>query len=227
MKRTLVWLACAGFIAACSKPAPPAPPPAPAPAPVAAAPTPPPLTSGVTKANMDTAVRAQDDFYRYVNGHWLDTAQIPDDKPMTGAFVKLDDEAKENIRTIVEDAAKTPDPANKDKQKIADLYASFMDEAALETKRNETVIRCADRAFRPDRCDRAVRRFRPSGQQGFDQVRRRSAAGRSRSARSRLLPRERRQAQADSRSLCEVHREDAEPVGRQDRRGEREGGPQF
>ncbi|MBS0583668.1 MAG: M13 family peptidase [Proteobacteria bacterium] len=130
MKRTLVWLACAGFIAACSQSAPP--PAEKAPAPAAAAPTPPPLTSGVTKENMDTAVRAQDDFYRYVNGHWLDAFQIPDDRPMSGAFVKLDDEAKTNIRAIIEDAAAKPDPANKDKQKIADLYASFMDEAALE-----------------------------------------------------------------------------------------------
>jgi putative endopeptidase len=136
MKRTLVWLACAGFIAACSQSAPPPAEKAPATAPVAAAPTPPPpppLTSGVTKVNMDTAARVQDDFYRHVNGHWLDTVQIPDDKPMIGAFIKLDDEAKENVRAIIEDAAKTPDPANKDKQKIADLYASFMDEAALES----------------------------------------------------------------------------------------------
>jgi len=135
MKRTLVWLACAGFIAACSQSTPPPAEkaPAPAPAPAATAPTPPPLTSGVTKGNMDTAVRAQDDFYRYVNGHWLDTFQIPDDKPMSGAFVKLDDEAKANIRVIIEETAKTSDTADKDKQKIADLYASFMDEAALET----------------------------------------------------------------------------------------------
>ena len=135
MKRTLVWLACAGFIAACSQSTPPPAEkaPAPVPAPAAAAPTPPPLTSGVTKGNMDTAVRAQDDFYRYVNGHWLDTFQIPDDKPMSGAFVKLDDEAKANIRVIIEETAKTSDTADKDKQKIADLYASFMDEAALET----------------------------------------------------------------------------------------------
>ncbi|MFT3791087.1 MAG: M13 family metallopeptidase N-terminal domain-containing protein [Rudaea sp.] len=136
MKRTLVWLACAGFIAACSQSAPPPAEKAPAAAPVAAAPTPPPapaLTSGVTKENMDTSARPQDDFYRYVNGHWLDAAQIPDDMPRTGAFIKLDDDAKTNIRAIIEDAASKPDPANKDKQKIADLYASFMDEAALET----------------------------------------------------------------------------------------------
>jgi predicted metalloendopeptidase len=135
MKRTALWLACVSFVAACSGPQtpPPAPAPAPASAPVAA-PAPPPapvLTSGITSANMDTAVKPADDFYRYVNGHWLDVTQIPDDKPMTGAFVKLDDDAKANVRTVIEDAAKNPG-ADADKVKIADLYASFMDEAALD-----------------------------------------------------------------------------------------------
>jgi putative endopeptidase len=134
MKRTLIALACAGFVAACSQSAPPAPPAAAAPASVAAPtpPPPPPLTSGVDKQNMDTSVRPQDDIYRYVNGHWLDTVQIPDDKPLTGAFVKLDDEANANVRGIIEDAAKTPDASNPDKQKIADLYASYMEEATIE-----------------------------------------------------------------------------------------------
>src|SRR5262249_42447305 len=115
MKRTLVWLACAGFIAACSQSTPPPAEKAPAPAPaaVAPAPPPPPLTWGVVKENMDPSVRAQDDFYRHVNGHWLDIFQIPDDKPMSGAFVKLDDEAKANIRAIIEETAKTPDSADK------------------------------------------------------------------------------------------------------------------
>src|SRR5580765_25681 len=52
---------------------------------------------------------------------------------MSDAFVKLDDEAKANIRAIIEETAKAADSADKDKRKIADLYASFMDEAALET----------------------------------------------------------------------------------------------
>lgn len=138
MKRTLLAIACLAFVAACSSPQPPPAVSSPAPkapdAPVVPAPAPPaPLVSGVNRANMDTAVRAQDDFYRYVNGHWLDTAQIPDDKPMTGSFVKLDDEAKANIRTIIEDAAKSPEGGDAEKKKIADLYASFMDETALDT----------------------------------------------------------------------------------------------
>jgi len=144
MKRTRIALACAGLIsagliAACSGPNEPAKTadaakPAPA-APVApaalAAPTP--LVSGVNKENMNPLVRPQDDFYKYVNGYWLENAKIPDDKPMFGSFVKLDDDAKAAVRTVIEDAAKNPEGGDADKKKIADLYASFMDEPALET----------------------------------------------------------------------------------------------
>ncbi|MGH8121772.1 MAG: M13 family metallopeptidase [Rudaea sp.] len=133
MKRTLLPLACASLIAACSSQQPPQAAQAPAAAPAATPPPAPVLTSGVIKENMDTAVRPQDDFYRYVNGHWLDTVPMPEDKPMAGSFVNLDDNAKANIRTIIEDAARNPAGDNAEKTKIADLYASFMDEPALET----------------------------------------------------------------------------------------------
>ena len=35
------------------------------------------LTSGIELANMDTSVRPQDDFFRYVNGSWLETTEMP------------------------------------------------------------------------------------------------------------------------------------------------------
>ena len=135
MKRSVLWLACVSFVAACSGPQQPTEA-AKTPAPTApAAQTPPPapaLASGVVKENMNPMVRAQDDFYRYVNGYWLDTIKMPDDKPMFGSFVKLDDDAKANVRSIIEDATKNADGGDADKKKIADFYASFMDEPALE-----------------------------------------------------------------------------------------------
>ena len=35
-------------------------------------------------------VRIQDDLYQAVNGEWLETAVIPDDRPTTGGFAELD-----------------------------------------------------------------------------------------------------------------------------------------
>lgn len=39
-------------------------------------------------------IRIQDDLYNYVNGEWLETAVIPDDKPMTGGFSILGEEVE-------------------------------------------------------------------------------------------------------------------------------------
>ncbi len=89
-----------------------------------------PRASGLDRANMDTKVRAQDDFYEYINGHWLATTPIPADKPGYGAFDALYDKSIENLRSIIEDAQKAA--RNAGERKVGDLYASFMDEARLE-----------------------------------------------------------------------------------------------
>ena len=45
----------------------------------------------------ESTVRIQDDLYEAVNGEWLKTAVIPDDKPTTGGFATL----RENVETIM------------------------------------------------------------------------------------------------------------------------------
>ena len=39
-----------------------------------------PQISGIDLSGMDTSVRPQDDFYRYANGKWLETTEIPADE---------------------------------------------------------------------------------------------------------------------------------------------------
>ena len=91
------------------------------------------LTSGIELANMDTTVRPQDDFFRYVNGTWLATTEIPADRNNTGVFMDLRDKAREDVRAIIEDvAAKTDLEPGSDEQKVADLYNSFMETERLE-----------------------------------------------------------------------------------------------
>jgi len=103
------------------------------PAASAAAPAPPTvLGSGIELQNIDDSVRPQDDFYQYVNGKWLATFQIPADKVSYDPWDKLVDDALEQSRAIIEGLQKSADPSQPDQQKIADLYTSFMDEAAVE-----------------------------------------------------------------------------------------------
>jgi predicted metalloendopeptidase len=100
--------------------------------------------SGIDSAYIDPSVRPQDDLYRYFNGKWLESFQMPVDKGTYGAFTFIDDQIQEQLRGIVDNLARTAPSASSDAagvatpdtdadaRKIADLYASFMDEARLE-----------------------------------------------------------------------------------------------
>jgi putative endopeptidase len=129
-------VACLMTLAACAG-SPPAATTAPAPsAPASAAPqaAAPELYSGVILANFDHSIRPQDDFYRFVNGTWLEKTQIPADKSNYGTFGMLGEQVEKNLKGIVESAAAAPGAAGSDSQMIGDLYASYMDEATVESK---------------------------------------------------------------------------------------------
>jgi putative endopeptidase len=114
----------------------------PAPAPAAPAPAPAPVEAPRPKAvigdfGLDLAagkpnVKAGDDFFDHVNGTWYDSFQIPEDRSSYGIFTTLDEEAQEQVRKIIEDAAASKPAAGSPEQKIGDYYASFMDTAAIE-----------------------------------------------------------------------------------------------
>ena len=80
--------------------------------------------------DFDTEVRIQDDLFRHVNGHWLANTEIPEDKPVAGGFITLRDEAEEAVRRIITELE--PGEPGSEATKIADLYAGFMDETAVE-----------------------------------------------------------------------------------------------
>ncbi|TMM45964.1 M13 family metallopeptidase [Colwellia ponticola] len=86
------------------------------------------LASGIEKANLDTSVRPQDNFYRYVNGNWLKSHDIPGDKTAIGSFYDLRDQADDDVKAIIEELDATKNLiAGSDEQKVADLFRSYMD----------------------------------------------------------------------------------------------------
>jgi putative endopeptidase len=96
-------------------------------------------THGIILANMDRAVKPGDDFYQYANGGWLERTQIPPDRGEVDVFTRLADLSNERTRDLIEQTAKgnAPPGSNPNKTgigKIAVLYNSYMDEAAIETK---------------------------------------------------------------------------------------------
>jgi putative endopeptidase len=122
MKITLLSAAGVCMLYGCAK-APEAPP--------ANAPAAP--SSGIEIQYFDGAVRAQDDFYKHINGKWLTETQIPPDKGSYGTFYQLRDDSEAKLHAIIDGLQKSVDPGDPNQQKIADLYFSFMDEPALES----------------------------------------------------------------------------------------------
>ena len=90
------------------------------------------LGSGIDLASIDTSVAPQQDFFRYVNGKWVDNAQIPADKARWGSFDELAENAENDLRAMIQSLAAAEQPSGSDEQKIADLYKSFLDEALVE-----------------------------------------------------------------------------------------------
>ncbi len=86
------------------------------------------LASGIEKANMDTSVRAQDNFYQHINGGWLKKTEIPGDKTAIGSFYDLRDQADADVKAIIEELAATKNlTLGSNEQKVADLFRSYMD----------------------------------------------------------------------------------------------------
>ena len=108
--------------------------------------------SGIDLSYVDQQARPQDDLFGHVNGRWLADYKIPADRATDGAFRSLYDRAEEQIRDLIIGAATAATSGSgaataatsgsgaaaagaergTDQQRIGDLYASFMDEDAVE-----------------------------------------------------------------------------------------------
>ncbi len=134
------------FLAACgskSAPATTTSAPSPDPGPTSGAPAPDPApaptkggrpelgTWGFDTKGMNAKVTPGSSFYEYANGSWLATTPIPADKSNYGMFTVLSDRSDERTKDIIM-SAKSAEGA--EAKKVADYFASFMDEAAIETK---------------------------------------------------------------------------------------------
>ena len=89
---------------------------------------------GVDVAQMDKTVKAGDDFHRHVNGTWMATFQIPADKARYGVFDELRDEAENDVKSLVDGVIASKPAAGTTEQKVADLFSSYMDAAAIEAR---------------------------------------------------------------------------------------------
>ena len=95
---------------------------------------------GINLAYMDTTVRAQEDFFRYVHGKWVDSTEIPSDQTTWGSFMELRERTDEDAMAILEGASANDslDPSS-DQAKAVYLYKTIMDTVARNEKGVEPV----------------------------------------------------------------------------------------
>ena len=93
-----------------------------------------PDTHGIAIENMDPSVKPGDNFYEYANGDWIKRTEIPPDRSRIGVFSTLDDLSNKRTVGLIEEAVKSNAPANSNTRKIADLYTSYMNDAAIDAK---------------------------------------------------------------------------------------------
>src|SRR5690606_34355919 len=86
------------------------------------------VNHGINTNYMDTSVSPADDFFRYVNGKWLDKTEIPADRTRWGSFDELRKNTDDDVMAILKEALadKSIDP-NSDQGKALSLYKSVLD----------------------------------------------------------------------------------------------------
>ena len=86
---------------------------------------------GINKAYMDLKTQPNQDFYRFVNGTWLDQTTIPADRTRWGSADELRQKTDRDVLDILSEASKNPKyKSNTDQGKAVNLYQSIMDTVA-------------------------------------------------------------------------------------------------
>ncbi|MDR7211300.1 M13 family metallopeptidase [Flavobacterium piscis] len=83
---------------------------------------------GINLSFMKKEISPREDFFRYVNGTWLDKTEIPSDRNSWGSFNELRQKTDENSLAILKDASKDPMyKSNTDQGKAIALFNTILD----------------------------------------------------------------------------------------------------
>lgn len=81
---------------------------------------------GVDLSAGDLSIKPGDDFFRFANGSWLATTEIPADRTSTGVALAIHERAQERVKGIIEELAASSGNPGSNEQKVGDYYASWM-----------------------------------------------------------------------------------------------------
>jgi len=92
------------------------------------------IAHGLDIAGIDHSVKPGADFFAYANGNWLTTAQIPPDRSAYGVDVMLIEITDKRTAGLIQETDVRTSFQSAETRQIGDYYASFMDEAGIESR---------------------------------------------------------------------------------------------
>ncbi|HEY6978922.1 MAG TPA: M13 family metallopeptidase, partial [Chitinophagaceae bacterium] len=83
---------------------------------------------------IDSTQQPGNNFFRYVNGKWYDTAQIPATQAGVGAYMFMNYPQRIRLQSILDSVSKADNAAGSIEQKVGDFYASGMDTTTINKR---------------------------------------------------------------------------------------------
>ena len=99
-----------------------------------------PLKSGLNPADMNTSVKAGDDFYEYACGGWMKANPLPAAYSRYGSFDRLAEDNNKRINDILKELESNTYPQGTIEQKLSDYYKLAMDSARREQEGIQPVM---------------------------------------------------------------------------------------
>ena len=99
-----------------------------------------PLKSGLNPADMNTSVKAGDDFYEYACGGWMKANPLPPAYSRFGSFDRLGEDNNKRINDILKELESNTYTQGTIEQKLSDYYKLAMDSARREQEGIQPVM---------------------------------------------------------------------------------------
>ena len=87
---------------------------------------------GIRPDWMDTSVERGDDFYRYADGRWTDTTEIPADRTSWGGFAIADKATEGQLAELISEIVASDPASGTDAAKVKEFYTAYVDTDAIE-----------------------------------------------------------------------------------------------
>ncbi|MBS1521706.1 MAG: M13 family metallopeptidase [Bacteroidetes bacterium] len=99
----------------------------------------------VDVAGLDPHIKPGDNFFRYVNGRWYDTAKIANDQSGVGSYSFMNIPQKKLLQNILDSVSNAKNIKGSIEQQVGDFYESGMDLATIEKRGYQPIKSILDR----------------------------------------------------------------------------------